>query len=67
MVVDEDFSSVLRKVPDDVFSPKIEEKDQEVTCFCLQDKKKLVSPIYDKFLDEEEKIVASPFVDCAAN
>ena len=29
IVVDKDFSSVLRKVPDDVFSPKIEEKDQE--------------------------------------
>ena len=29
----------------------------------MQDKIILVSPIYDEFLYEEEKIVASPFVD----
>ena len=67
IVVDEDFSSVLRKVSNDVFSPKIEEKDQEVTCFFLQDKTILVSLIYDEFLDEEEQIVTSPFVGSRSN
>ena len=47
IVVEEYFSSILQKVPHDVFSPKIEEKDQDVTCFFLQDKRILVSPIYD--------------------
>ena len=63
IVVEIYFFSVLQKVPHDVFSPKIKEKDQDVTCFFLQDKRILVSPIYDKFLDEEEQIAASPFVD----
>ena len=52
ILVEEYFSSVLQKVPHDVFSPQIEEKDQDISCFSLQDKSILVSPIYDEFLDE---------------
>ena len=52
IVVEEYFSFVFQKVPHDVFSPEIEEKDQEVACFSFQDKRILVSPIYDEFLDE---------------
>ena len=63
IVVEEYFSSILQKVPHDVFSLEIEEKDQEVACFYLQDKRILVSPIYDEFLDEEQQIPASYFVD----
>ena len=67
IVVEEYFSYVLQKVPHDVFSLEIEEKDQEVACFYLQDKRILVSPIYDEFLDEEEKIPTSSFVDLRSN
>ena len=62
IVIEEYFPSILQKVPHDVFSPQIEEKDQDISCFSLQDKIILVSPIYDEFLDEEEKIPPSCFV-----
>lgn len=53
IVVEGDFPSFLQKVPQDVFSPEIKEKDQEVAGFSLQDKRILGSPIYDEYSDEE--------------
>jgi hypothetical protein len=67
IVVEEDFSLFLQEVSHDVFSPVIEEKNQEIAHFSLQDKRVLGSPIFDEYSDEEEKIPTSHFVDLGSN
>ena len=52
--MEEDSSLFLQEVSHDVFSPRIEEKNQEVAHFSLQDKRVLRSPIFDEYSDEEE-------------
>jgi hypothetical protein len=60
LVDEEDFSPSLQEVFHDVFSPKSEEKDQQIAHFSMQDQGILDPPIFDKYSDEEEQI---PFVD----
>jgi hypothetical protein len=54
IVVEEDSSLFLQEVSHDVISPMIEEKNQEIGHFSLQDKRVFLSPIFDEYLDEEE-------------
>jgi hypothetical protein len=54
IIVEEDFSLFLQEVSHDVFSPVIEEKNQEIAHFSLQGKGVLGSPIFDEYSDEEE-------------
>jgi hypothetical protein len=55
IVVEEDSSLFLQEVSHDVFSPVIEEKNQEIAHFSLKDKRVLCSPIFDEYSDEEEQ------------
>ena len=61
IVVEEDSSLFLKEVSHDVFSPMIEEKNQCVSHFSLQDKRVLRSPIFDEYSNEEEEIPTSHF------
>ena len=63
IIVEEEFSLFLQEVSHDVFSPVIEENNQEIAHFSLQDKRVLCSPIFDEYSDEEEQIPTSHFVD----
>jgi hypothetical protein len=67
IVVEEDSSLFLQEVSHDVFSPRIEEKNQEVAHFSLQDKRVLRSPIFDEYSDEEEQIPTLHFVDLGSS
>jgi hypothetical protein len=67
IVVEEDSSLFLQEVSHDVFSPRIEEKNQEVAHFSLQDKRVMYSPIFDEYLDEEEQIPTLHFFDLGRN
>jgi hypothetical protein len=46
-VVEEDSSLFLQEVPHDVFSPRIEEKNLDVSHFPVQNKRVVFSPIFD--------------------
>jgi len=55
-IVEEYLSPSLQEVPNDIFSPKSEEKDPEITHFSVQIQGDLASPIFDEYSDEEKKI-----------
>jgi len=52
IVVEEDSSLFLQEFPHNVFSPGIEEKNQEIAHLSLQDKRVLFSPISNDYADE---------------
>jgi hypothetical protein len=65
--VEEDSSLFLQEVSHDVFSPKFEEKNQEVTLFSLQNKIFLHLLIFDEYSNEEEQTPTSHFFDLGSN
>jgi hypothetical protein len=66
IVVEEDSSLFLQEVFHNVFLPRIEEKNQEITPF-LQDGGILRSPLFNECSDEEQQISTPHFSDLGSN